>query len=797
MDNLKSLLPINLKRLITESTPDDLPLTSSSLLDFFLHLPHFNQIVRDLTDPETGLCGKDKDAALESKRKGNECVSKGDYSKALNLYSQALRVAPTDADDMDKNLVATLYVNRASVSHKMGLLVECLRDCDRALVISPSYAKAWYRRGKANASLENYEDASRDLNVAMNLELSLGGKRQIESELKLISDQNKGTSNSLDKSNENNLVFSFPQSSVTDEEHQIKLQCVSTPNKGRGMACLTDIPRASLIHVEEPYAAIILKQCRETHCHFCLNELPADTVPCSSCSTPLYCSRQCQIQAGGKKLGNNSKNYGIHETFSGDLEKYISDITSANVCDPVDECFAEHRHECQGVHWPAILPSDIILAGRVLVKSIEKQRHVKDASKLIGTLELSHNYVNLPPEIKLELHIYSIILLYCLQHCYDTEFPISGVTVSQFVILLSQIKVNSMAIVRMKYLDVYGPLTQSGKFSPAGDALTSNVEQVRVGLAIYSAGCLFNHSCQPNIHAYFLSRTLHIQSTEFVAAGYPLELSYGPQVGHWDCQDRQQFLEDQYSFRCQCSGCSELNLSDLVLNAFRCVKLNCFGVVLDSCRVKYENQKIHHFVGVCSTDPCIQVDNLKNDEIYKVAHHVFEEINHTHQIEPGYCLNCGSYRDLEASSARVNEAEIYIRRLHDAIISNEVPANKLLDALRSLDMLRSTLHAYNKKVAQVEDNIAQAFCLVGELQPAMDHCKASIEILEKLHDPNHIVIGNELVKLSSIQLCMGDSAAMENINRVGSIFFRYYGSHSDIIFPYLQYLKTEAHKLLQ
>lgn len=30
---------------------------------------------------------------------------------------QALRVAPVDADDTDKNLVATLYMNRASVLH--------------------------------------------------------------------------------------------------------------------------------------------------------------------------------------------------------------------------------------------------------------------------------------------------------------------------------------------------------------------------------------------------------------------------------------------------------------------------------------------------------------------------------------------------------------------------------------------------------------------------------------------------------------------------------------------------------
>jgi len=29
---------------------------------------------------------------------------------------------------------------------------------------------------------------------------------------------------------------------------------------------------------------------------------------------------------------------------------------------------------------------------------------------------------------------------------------------------------------------------------------------------------------------------------------------------------------------------------------------------------------------------------------------------------------------------------------------------------------------------QAEDSIAQAFCLVGELQLSVDHCKASIQV---------------------------------------------------------------------
>lgn len=43
---------------------------------------------------------------------------------------------------------------------------------------------------------------------------------------------------------------------ATDEPPQIKLLCVTTPDKGRGMASQCGIPQASLVHKEEPYAMV-------------------------------------------------------------------------------------------------------------------------------------------------------------------------------------------------------------------------------------------------------------------------------------------------------------------------------------------------------------------------------------------------------------------------------------------------------------------------------------------------------------------------------------------------------------
>lgn len=146
-------------------------------------------MVEDLAHKETSLFLKNKDSALEFKLKGNNCFSNGDNSNALRFYTQALRVAPRDVNDMGKNLVATLYVNRAAVLQKMGLVAESLHDCNLALSICRNYSKAWYRRGKANTSMGNYDNAICDFKVSLCMEPSVSGKKQIEGEINLISNQ--------------------------------------------------------------------------------------------------------------------------------------------------------------------------------------------------------------------------------------------------------------------------------------------------------------------------------------------------------------------------------------------------------------------------------------------------------------------------------------------------------------------------------------------------------------------------------------------------------------------------------
>ncbi|XP_010478763.1 PREDICTED: SET and MYND domain-containing protein 4-like isoform X2 [Camelina sativa] len=752
MEKLKSLIPEDLLQTVKSSSDDDLLTTTSSLLRLFMGLPQFHQAVSELADPDLGCCGKNEETSLDLKRRGNLSFRSRDFHDALRFYSKALRVAPPEAIDGDKSLLASLLLNRANVLHNLGLLKESLRDCHRALRIDPCYAKAWYRRGKLNTLLGNYKDAFHDITVSMSLESSLAGKKQLQNERNAISDyQNKQTS----EYDECHLSNYAGEDHLPTVQTEVKLRCVSTKEKGRGMVSECDIELASVIHIEEPFSVVISKSCRETHCHFCLNELPADAVPCPSCSIPVYCSESCQIQSGGMLSTNERDKHHVFQNLPDDIVEHIK-------------------------------------AGRVIMKLINQGKAATDLSNLQEILELSHSYSMMNPEIKLELHLISIVLIWCLSKSSCPDLSVCEAAVTQTIILLSQIKVNSIAVVRMKSSGDSFKCIPSGNVS-AKEQIQS-LEQIRVGQALYKTGSLFNHSCKPNIHLYFLSRGLVVQTTEFVPMGCPLELSYGPEVGKWDCKDRIRFLEEEYFFHCRCRCCSQINLSDLVINGYCCVNTDCTGVVLDSNVATCVSEKLNHFLTAPkSLDHHTQVWDKVHTDVEEVASSLFSKRRGSFHIEPEICLKCGSRSDIENSHAAVNKAWNHLRRVDELKNSGQANVSLLSDCLRSIAVLRNFLHMYNKDIADAEDKVAQVCYLAEELLDARKHCEASIKILKRLYDDEHVVIGNEMVKLASIQLASGDSSgAWKTTKRLSQIFSKYYGSHAETLFSYLPCLKQEA-----
>uniref|UniRef100_A0ABM5G5V8 Mitochondrial import receptor subunit TOM34 isoform X1 n=1 Tax=Pogona vitticeps TaxID=103695 RepID=A0ABM5G5V8_9SAUR len=80
------------------------------------------------------------------KLEGNEFVKKGNYKKAVEKYTESLKL---------HKLESTTYTNRALCYLTLKQYKEAIQDCSEALKIDPKNIKAFYRRAQAYKQLKN------------------------------------------------------------------------------------------------------------------------------------------------------------------------------------------------------------------------------------------------------------------------------------------------------------------------------------------------------------------------------------------------------------------------------------------------------------------------------------------------------------------------------------------------------------------------------------------------------------------------------------------------------------------
>ncbi|KAK7239933.1 hypothetical protein SO694_00118021 [Aureococcus anophagefferens] len=98
------------------------------------------------------------------KATGNAHFAKGEDQKAIDAYTAALE--KTD----DAPLRVAILSNRAACHLRLEAFAACVADCDGALALDGSKAKAYYRRARARDGLGELADAFRDLKACVRLE---------------------------------------------------------------------------------------------------------------------------------------------------------------------------------------------------------------------------------------------------------------------------------------------------------------------------------------------------------------------------------------------------------------------------------------------------------------------------------------------------------------------------------------------------------------------------------------------------------------------------------------------------
>ncbi|KAG0516427.1 hypothetical protein BDA96_09G002200 [Sorghum bicolor] len=92
-----------------------------------------------------------KKRSLEAKSRGDDAFRRKDYLVAVDAYTQATELDPTDA---------TVLSNRSLCWLRAGQAERALEDAKACRALRPDWAKACYREGAAHRLLQRFEDAA-------------------------------------------------------------------------------------------------------------------------------------------------------------------------------------------------------------------------------------------------------------------------------------------------------------------------------------------------------------------------------------------------------------------------------------------------------------------------------------------------------------------------------------------------------------------------------------------------------------------------------------------------------------
>lgn len=137
------------------------------------------------------------DAAIAFKEQGNVAFKGGDWSAAVDAYTQAI------GSGKDHKQLATFYKNRAAAHLKLEQYDKVVRDCDKSLALEPNEPKALFRRAQAQEQLGHFEEAYRDAITVYNADTA---DRSIKAHLERLhaivqrrADENAQTANKVAK----------------------------------------------------------------------------------------------------------------------------------------------------------------------------------------------------------------------------------------------------------------------------------------------------------------------------------------------------------------------------------------------------------------------------------------------------------------------------------------------------------------------------------------------------------------------------------------------------------------------
>jgi hypothetical protein len=437
----------------------------------------------------------------EYREKGNEAYASHNDQLALSLYNQAIRYATSYSREL-----ALALGNRSAALFNLKYYPLALQDIHRALDFLSSNEDDDARRQRLEQRLHQCLKKRSE-----QIEEDDNEHDRLENELKqLKSDQT--------------FNINYP-SLTTSADIQI------SSDRGRHVVSTNDsstLKPGTIILIEQAYASVLLPSAWSTHCHRCFRRLNRLLFACSQCTRAVYCSLDC-------------------------LQYSI--IWHAFECrltiDHLDKMQLLALRLLTQTGWQYLYKNKQQFEDYLKQDKNEYHNQNKDIYEWnnyenILKLETNSNKRSTDDLFHRSIHacIIGISLINNTSFCQeafenlDYQIYISSLILSH----LQSLPCNAHEISEFIY----------HRLSP----LTSSC--IEIGAGIYSTLSLFNHSCNPNVIRNFIGDTVIVRLLSSITSNN-VELldNYGCLSATMDKNERQNKLNEQYHFQCQCQPCIE------------------------------------------------------------------------------------------------------------------------------------------------------------------------------------------------------------------------------------------------
>lgn len=653
--------------------------------------------------------GKSSEVAQLWKTKGNKLFQQNKFVEALDLYTLSLLSAPQGANCPD---YALSLGNRSAALYHLGHYSECIKDIHRALNTgfpSVSKHKLLVRDVWACVKMKQLKPARKALKKlehfleSFDCPLNQLKKDDVSKEVETLTKQIASLNDSSPKKetsppsppqvfhgNNNNPVLSQATDAIT---------VTVTPEQGRFIVANQALDKGSTLVVERPYAAVLLPDHYDTHCHHCCKSLPLNPIGCVNCAEVRFCTEVCG-EVAWKSYHKLECPYLRLMHSIGVAHLSLRIVLTAKL-DYLQEFLSNpwsKRHEdiyikgvgLSGKYDCSYLPVYDLVTHEVTTETHDLLQYSLTAALLLLTLTSAGWLDNLAGVKTWKNNL-------CVSVANDAEIPSEILPIGGLLLRhILQLVCNAHAITSiLPQPDILSSISPD----PRGDAPSpvTTVQQVRVATAIYPTVSLMNHSCDPTIQASFIGDVLVVRTLKAVKKGEEIFNCYGPHHCRMATSERQEVLKAQYHFTCQCEACLSQDVSSHRFRAFKCPQ--CAGIMRDNvcteCGEEVKQSVLEKYTRQAN----------KMDELFTKGNGY---------MKAGICTEA-------------------------------------LDALfRCAEGRRSVLYREHKDLAVVEDALAQCLAHLGEYSAAADHLISSVSFVHAMYGPHSTEAAHEGLKLAEV-----------------------------------------------